>query len=47
MLFTASLVAIASLIALRGGREGLFESLLALALVGVTLVVLFEFGHAG
>jgi hypothetical protein len=47
MLFTASLVAIASFLALRGGREGMFESLFAFGLVGVTVAVLFVIGSAG
>jgi hypothetical protein len=47
MLFTASLVAVASLLALRGGREGLFESLFAIAMVGVALGLLFKMGSAG
>ena len=47
MLFTASLVAIASVLALRGGREGLFESFFAIGMVGITLVILLELGRAG
>ncbi len=47
MIFTLSLVALASFLALRGGREGLKESGLAVGLTGIAILVLFRLGFAG
>lgn len=47
VLFLAALVAIASFLALRGGRDGAMESTLAIGLTAVALVVMFKLGEAG
>lgn len=47
MLFVAGLVAIASFLALRGGREGAMESTLAIGLTATVLAVMFKLGNAG
>lgn len=47
VLFVAGLVAIASFLALRGGREGAMESTLAIGLTATVLAVMFKLGNAG